>query len=727
MSTTAIGPSYVVNPLEYNSVSAHWTLYIVRFAEPASSYDSTSNGTGSRRNLRDKDPRTTNIIIQNDCINLSISASKDSYSKSLSATLKVTDTFYPYAVSNGDWIMAWVHNSRDEQDGLVQALEGISGGAAELNSWSSGLKFVGRVSGISFASTMSNGSNTVVQNINAASFTELAASFYYSFLGKSFLGSATNPSGVNEEQQAQSNAVNPDILGQRMLLKAGFSRFSEAFVNYYTQNNEGVLFSEKRTPDAVIELLFYLLLGTDAESNVANAVSSGNVRGSYTEAILVPGEVVQALQLSRSNKPKKLWEIYNLMMGLQEYRGDGAEKSGSVSDNKPWKRFWPTMTQPYPEIQGLYRSQYRCKGFVPLYPPTADNSTYWATLSQYTNDVCNEMYTALKCGPDGKLRPTLVVREIPLGTNLYDLLKLSEQERKQVIETVADAAAKGPNSDPEIANSVSKLRDQIRKNDEAASNIADTGKQAADSLTKLKEAATNGTADILPPGHNKRAMFRNLPRWVIPPQSVTSTSFSMNEADRVNFVQVWGSSSAASYIGANFDSTLLKSLQQSAGNFVADSTDILRHGIRANIVESQFDLPVANPQDKTGGYFTTMWARMRADWLFNGHLKLSGSISCFGIKEPICEGDNLVYGPYLFHVTAVNHTCALSAGSRSFTTQISVKNGMLLSSLDSDSRTMPAYAIHKGQNSFASLNNAYDGKLPLPGLTELQDNIRKDR
>ena len=150
-------------------------------------------------------------------------------------------------------------------------------------------------------------------------------------------------------------------------------------------------------------------------------------------------------------------------------------------------------------------------------------------------------------------------------------------------------------------------------------------------------------------------------------------------------------------------------LQFNSGNFVDDNLDVRRNGLRAVIKESEYDYST------TSGSQAGFWARMNADWLFNGHLKSSGSVSLYGVVAPICEGDNVQARGVVYHIENVSHSGSLgSDGKKSFNTILTVSNGILASSLTGeDQKTFPSYPCHS--------RNTYRPNIQYtPGLTDVQ-------
>lgn len=93
------GPRYTVRGNQpqdqLHERNPSWCVALIRFLEPASSYSSPVSLTQTK----------PLIVVENDCIAVSINRPKDSFAKTASLTFKVTNVYYANAVSPGDWIM----------------------------------------------------------------------------------------------------------------------------------------------------------------------------------------------------------------------------------------------------------------------------------------------------------------------------------------------------------------------------------------------------------------------------------------------------------------------------------------------------------------------------------------------------------------------------------------------------------------------------------------------
>ena len=173
--------------------------------------------------------------------------------------------------------------------------------------------------------------------------------------------------------------------------------------------------------------------------------------------------------------------------------------------------------------------------------------------------------------------------------------------------------------------------------------------------------------------------FSSLPRWRIDPSLIYEIDLGRDDASRVNFVQLW-STAAGTGQGAQEGYRS----QQILYNHAEDIADIERNGLRTYIKETPFD--TADPKSN-GVIYVKKWVALLADQVIGAHLKMSGSIVCEGIYDPICIGDNLQLDSYdafgnafstIYHIESISHDAQQQPdGTVSFKTIISVSNGVI--------------------------------------------------
>lgn len=171
------------------------------------------------------------------------------------------------------------------------------------------------------------------------------------------------------------------------------------------------------------------------------------------------------------------------------------------------------------------------------------------------------------------------------------------------------------------------------------------------------------------PGALKALPFAEYPQWIIPEQLITDWDIGKTDAARVNYVHL---------VPAVMPSKNPLTNQQLARFFappVVNRVDIARNGLR--MYEKQV-MGFWNPQAKSSGDNQAQeYTNFMADVLMDGHLRYSGALSCAGLQEPICVGDNLLTNNILFHIESVLHAGHRTPdGSKSFTTTLHVSHGI---------------------------------------------------
>lgn len=202
--------------------------------------------------------------------------------------------------------------------------------------------------------------------------------------------------------------------------------------------------------------------------------------------------------------------------------------------------------------------------------------------------------------------------------------------------------------------------------------------------------------------------FLNLPRWEIDPAMIYDFNIGRDESARINFVLVFGRNN----IGQNISALMADQLMQ--GNFAIDADDIKRNGLRPWIISSNFDFPTESSKSLTKAPF---WAKLLADSLFGGHLKLNGTIRCAGIQEPIAPGDNLQLGDVVYHIESVTHSASVGpGGAKKFETILELSNGVDARS----SEKALVYGQMRNVDVQDELKEDYKKKAIMPGISDTQ-------
>jgi hypothetical protein len=142
-----------------------------------------------------------------------------------------------------------------------------------------------------------------------------------------------------------------------------------------------------------------------------------------------------------------------------------------------------------------------------------------------------------------------------------------------------------------------------------------------------------------------------------------------------------------------------------------DDPDILKHGLRPFIANSNHDFP------RNGEFQSPNWARLKADMLFGQHMKLNGTVKCVGIYEPIPVGDNAQIGDVVYHIESVTHMASISpTGTKKFETILQLSSGVDASG----ENAIQKYAQMDNFNIQDELKKDYKKDQIYPGISDTQ-------
>lgn len=203
-------------------------------------------------------------------------------------------------------------------------------------------------------------------------------------------------------------------------------------------------------------------------------------------------------------------------------------------------------------------------------------------------------------------------------------------------------------------------------------------------------------------------VFFDVPRWKINPSLIIGLNIGRSDKGRINFVQV---NTRGLTANAAFDATS----QIVSGNFVEDKQDVIRNGRKPYTVSCFFDPPTSIERP---GIKAREWAYLLSDWLFNGHLKLNGTMETVGIEEAICVGDNLEFDDIIYHIETVTHSMNVTSdGLKSFRTSLSLSMGVDLKSTEEN----PVYGEMDHTDSYTRRVADFNKERVLPGFSDTQD------
>ncbi|NBP13563.1 hypothetical protein EBU95_04075, partial [bacterium] len=515
-----------------------------------------------------------------------------------------------------------------------------------------------------------NGKKTTTQSIQCQSFLELANSVYFTY---ELIVAA------NKEKDQPEGA----IAVVENTARKNFKQLNEKLDAYFSE-----IFNTK-SPDDVVLQLFLFLLGIDSDKVVD--LQSG-FKGSFFDSIYLPNQIAKILnkktyQSKNFSYADRVWQIYNFYGGIQTYE---PKNSG-----KPWEDFTPKIKKtfssldqsgqnsfssknekiPKQKFNVVWRTPERTEGEVRMRMPLWQNESIWNILNQFSHRELNEMFTSLRINSENCICPNLTIREKPFSTGLYNYFTLG---------VINDEVTKS------VKEVIENYNQEQKKSENLSSKLSLTGEDNS-KFGLLKNNTSQNNYSLLQEKinlnkNNKvvKTYYGNLPRWIIDDSLISSINISYDEQDRINFVQIYPNASDA--MGGTSTPEEILRYNSFLNSTVMDFKDIQRNGLRADIVQDSFFLVGANnvqSQQKDQTYIS-IWAKKRADWLFNGHLKLNASVSIQGIVEPICEGDNVEIKGILYHIESVEHSCGITInGLKSFRTVLRLSNGIVAKSVNS--------------------------------------------
>lgn len=390
---------------EVISSDPYWIVAVFRLKFPTTfsraliSIPSTGTTSVSTSYSDAVDVRGKPLLLIDDCIQLQTSQSKSSYMGSMSATLLDSGVNYLAEIYPGDYVGAWMFNNHDDFQSVVGRLSDFDVNGLPCNRFKDGLKFLGRVQSLRKNLTQDpNGPRMVRYQLNAVSFEAFDAQVFYDpYLAQKIPGVSTYFAKLDESLtkliQTQGNAG-----------KGQFSGFS---VN------------------AAVPFFLELLLGKGIPNQLqtpgpeATRISTGlDAPYSY----IVPSQIGQLLGKTVPSKTiLRYTDILESTVGVQQYAtilalptaglDPGTDVPTDVDELQVCQNFNVIGTT---DMLGVFLPQI----------PQFTNKSVWSVLQQYLNPAVNELYATLRVNANGDVLPTLVCRQLPFTSNLFDSTSL---------------------------------------------------------------------------------------------------------------------------------------------------------------------------------------------------------------------------------------------------------------------------------------------------------------
>lgn len=331
------------------------------------------------------------ILLSDDILNLTVNSDKKGCTHSLSTLLSPGTFNYLGLISPGDWVMAWIVNSKDKRDALVRRLK--TNKPTQSNQFNSGLKFIGQCHTIQEQFKVSNnGTKTVRYSLNAIGFGQYQSQIVYSpylnpgegtnknnfMFANNFFKNLTGQHGIYEEQVKNDFSIHDQIirLHQIFLGPGPGPDIKDQDILRTVQNGFAV-------PAGVGRLLG---LGTDSDDKADTKLAFADIT-----TALVGIQVFNPSQATQNST-------------------DGSYDIGPDFEIKDGHKEFGTYWEPKSD-------SYRLTGKKELGITPTIGGSIWNILQNHSNPVLNEMYVCLRPEPGtGNILPTFVIRQIPFST-----------------------------------------------------------------------------------------------------------------------------------------------------------------------------------------------------------------------------------------------------------------------------------------------------------------------
>lgn len=358
---SGIGENIGDNDEFVHQTSPAWVLTFVRW-QNRDTFRTLGSDSSNQGSNQVRDPE----VVENDCLQVTVTVSKGTLTPSMNATLVMTDVNYVASIAPGDFVIVNMLNW--EKD--AQRVAKNARARKAINGPNDGFKGIFKVQGVRRVISVdpNTGTKIVLFKINGYAFTEYNNTIYF------------NPYLIDPSQDLQNQLLFASYIGKdwvQLINQKGLTNVQDILATLVQSFiGEGIT-DEGRT-----------------EKN--GTVKSPNVH------FFIP-ELVGSLLGVKAAKAAK--DIYVHLFGIQQYLSGSAQSlAAGMNPNGG------NLTQKFNRI---YYTQQPCGGDSFLKPEYWNQIKAWAILNQYTNAPLNELFTCFRISPEGRVMPTVVFRQVP--------------------------------------------------------------------------------------------------------------------------------------------------------------------------------------------------------------------------------------------------------------------------------------------------------------------------
>lgn len=349
---------------EHDSVhqaSPHWVLSFVRWADR----DTLRSSPTEKKDFT-KTRATDPLVVENDCVNVTVNVNKGVLTHSMNATLVQSDINYMTDIAPGDFcfvnMLNWSSHARRVADNARAH--------RPINGFDDGFKGLFKVQSVRkvVQTDPTTGTRTVMFRVTGFSFTEFNNTIYF------------QPEMINNAEQQNVALYTSNI-----------------------QSNWSLLVSSKGLTNGqdLIKAIVESFIGAGlSDDGIRDKL--GNVKSPNT-LFYIPKLVGTLLGVQGATAAK---DIYNFLFGIQQY-ASGSAATVSAGMN-------PVNIK---SVEGRFISTDKnCVGESLQKPEYWNQVKVWSIMQQFMNSPLNEMYSTFRVTPTGKIMPTIVYRQIPFTT-----------------------------------------------------------------------------------------------------------------------------------------------------------------------------------------------------------------------------------------------------------------------------------------------------------------------
>lgn len=378
------------------SVTAEWVVAIVRLKYPMT-YRRKDRASFSTFFPDAVTTRGKTLIITSDVLQMQVTNTKSNHITTASTTLASGEVNYLSEILPGDYMAVWMLQEKERADDLIQRIRD----GKPCNKFMDGLKFFGKVQTIQKnLSITGDGTRSVRYSLAGSGFAEFDATFYYN----PHLAEAI--SGIGRWMGRITQSFNQLIRGKQIDVNEAIPFFVD------------------------------LLLGRGIPANLGRGNSSkalkstAGLEGDYS--YILPrefGALIGKTATSKGGGALAYADLIELQTGVQAYQRDRTISDyerglfeESNPDNYSNDKDKAVIFTPDGPASGSRRDTGTAMmGKFLITRPQLENSSVWSILNHYLNPACNEIYTCLRTNGDGKVVPTLVVRQLPFSSTLVNV------------------------------------------------------------------------------------------------------------------------------------------------------------------------------------------------------------------------------------------------------------------------------------------------------------------